>query len=216
VNETSAVGSEARLIALLRLAYSGERAAAHAYRGHARSVRDPAERARILQIEQEEWRHRREVGAMLQALGAPPSRAREARALLIGRCLGALCHVAGRLLPMVGAGRLESRNIREYETAARHARDAGRGGWVPCLLDMAELEWEHELYFRQIVLAHPLGRRLPLWQAPPPKASIRGRYAAESREAAGRGALRSGGDLIADAPGRIVDATHRSTACPSP
>jgi hypothetical protein len=39
---------------------------------------------------------------------------------------------------------------------------------------MAEVEWEHEQYFRAKVLSHPLGRRLPIWPAPPPKEAIRG------------------------------------------
>jgi demethoxyubiquinone hydroxylase (CLK1/Coq7/Cat5 family) len=43
--------SLARLVAILQLAYSGERAAGYAYRGHARSVSAPAERERIQKIE---------------------------------------------------------------------------------------------------------------------------------------------------------------------
>jgi demethoxyubiquinone hydroxylase (CLK1/Coq7/Cat5 family) len=42
------------LILILKLAYSGERAAAYAYRGHWHSVRNPDERARIEAIENEE------------------------------------------------------------------------------------------------------------------------------------------------------------------
>jgi len=34
-------------------------------------------------------------------------------------------------------------------------------------------EWEHEKYFRSQVLKSALGRRLPMWQAPPPKENIR-------------------------------------------
>ena len=74
--------SRESLIAVLQLAYSGERAAGYAYRGHWRFVSDADERARIRQIEDEEWHHRRLVGEMLQKLGAAPSRARELRALL--------------------------------------------------------------------------------------------------------------------------------------
>ena len=114
------------LIALLQLAYSAERAAAYAYRGHWHSVKDPEERARIKQIEDEEWHHRKLVGEMLAALGSQASRQREVRSLILGRVLGFLCHVMGWLAPMYGAGRLESRNIREYETAARYARACGR------------------------------------------------------------------------------------------
>ena len=168
-----------RLVAILRLAYSGELAAALAYRGHARSLGEGEERRRIETIEQEELRHRRELREMLRTLGCAPRRLREARAWLIGRVLGLLCHVAGWLVPMYGAGKLESRNVREYEAAARHAFGCGRREWVDCLLTMAEVEWEHEAWFRGRVLSHRLGRRLPLWPAPPPKESIRLRFAEE-------------------------------------
>jgi rubrerythrin len=169
------------LVAILRLAYSGERAAGLAYRGHGRSVADAGERARIRQIEDEEWHHRALIADMLAALGEPPRRLPEARAWLIGRALGALCRVSGWLVPMYGAGRLESRNVREYEAAARHARDCGRHEWVDCLLTMAEVEWEHEAYFRGRVLSHRLGRRLPMWTAPPPKPTIRASFDEERR-----------------------------------
>jgi len=162
-----------KLIALLQLAYSGELAAAHAYRGHWRSVRDADEKIAIRNIEDDEWRHRRLVGEMLLGLGSGPSKRREIRATIIGRTLGFLCHLTGWLAPMYGAGKLESRNIREYETAARHARDCGRIDLVDCLLEMAEVEWEHELYFRSRVLEHFVGRRLPLWPRPPAKETIR-------------------------------------------
>ncbi|HEX6886194.1 MAG TPA: ferritin-like domain-containing protein [Planctomycetota bacterium] len=178
-------GAVAGLVELLRLAFSGELAAAHAYRGHARSLRDPEERRRVAEIEAEEWRHREDVGRMLAELGAAPSRARERRAALVGRVLGALCHVTGWLAPMYGAGRLERRNIREYEQAARLAQAAGRPAWVQPLLEMAEVEWEHERFFRDRVRSHPLARFVPLWPAPPPKATIRGRFRAECGGEAG-------------------------------
>ena len=165
--------SKRNLIALLQLAYSAELAAAYAYRGHWHSVSNTDERARIEQIENEEWHHRRLVGEMLQKLGAQPKPSREIRANLIGRTLGVLCHVMGWLAPMYGAGRLERRNIGEYETAAAHARDCDHHEFIDDLLTMAEVEWEHEQYFRSRVLLHPLGRRLPLWPEPPPKAAIR-------------------------------------------
>ncbi len=171
--------SSQNLIALLQLAYSAERAAAYAYRGHWHSVVDEDERVRIRQIENEEWHHRALVGEMIESLGARPSRQREIRACIIGRVLGLLCHVMGSLAPMYGAGRLESRNIGEYETAARYARDCGRDDLTDCLLTMAEVEWEHEKYFRSRVLLHPLGRRLSLWPEPLPKEMIRESFAQE-------------------------------------
>lgn len=162
-----------KLVAILQLAYSGELAAAYAYRGHWKSVSDRDERARIEQIENEEWHHRQLVGEMLEKLGHGPNPGRERRALIIGRTLGFLCHLSGWLAPMYGAGRLESRNIGEYETAAHYAIECGRNDLVDCLLTMAEVEWEHERYFRSRVLLHFLGRRLPIWPEPPGKETIR-------------------------------------------
>ena len=83
--------SREKLIALLQLAYSGELAAAHAYRGHWHSVSSVDERESIRKIEDDEWRHRKLVGEMLAGLGAGPSKRREIRAAIIGRTLGFSC-----------------------------------------------------------------------------------------------------------------------------
>jgi rubrerythrin len=170
---TSADDNRQKLIAILQLAYSGELAAAYAYQGHWRSVSAADEREAIRTIEEDERRHRKLVGEMLAALGSAPNETRETRATVIGRTLGFLCHLTGWLAPMYGAGKLESRNIVEYETAARYARDSGQTELVDCLLEMAEVEWDHEKYFRSQVLRHAVGRQLPIWPEPPPKGSIR-------------------------------------------
>ncbi len=167
------------LIAVLQRAYSGERAAGYAYRGHWRSLRDAKERDRVRQIENEEWHHRRQVGEMLERLGSGPNPTRERRALVIGRTLGLLCHVSGWLLPMYGAGRLERRNVGEYESAARYARLCGRDELVDCLLTMAEVEWDHEAFFRSRVETSALGRRF-LWDPLPPRTAIRAAFAGEA------------------------------------
>jgi rubrerythrin len=182
VVDTSA--ARARLIRVLQHAYSGERAAAYAYRGHWRAMSDPGERERIAQIEAEEWQHREQNGRLLRELGAAPQRSREIRALVIGRTLQALCHVIGWFAPMYGAGRLERRNIVEYEDAARDAVACGRADFVECLLEMAEVEWEHEAYFRSKVVGHVLTRVFRVWPAPPPKESIRAPYLARENGAA--------------------------------
>jgi rubrerythrin len=169
-----------RLTTILRLAYSGELAAALAYRGHWHSVRDPQDRARIRQIEADEWHHRELVGGMLARLGQAPSSARERRARLVGRAIALFCHLGGWLAPMCGAGRLERGNIVEYETAARLARSAGRPEFVDCLLTMAEVEWDHEQYFRSRVESHRLARWVPIWPAPPPRSEIRGAFDREA------------------------------------
>jgi rubrerythrin len=164
---------EAKLIGILQLAFSGELAAGYAYRGHWHSLSDGDDRTRVKQIEEEEWDHRQLVGEMLQSLGAGPRKIRELRATIVGRTLGVLCHVSGWFMPMYGAGRLESRNIVEYETAARYARECGRTDFIDCLLTMAEVEWEHERYFRACVLRHRWSKRFAVWPEPPPKETIR-------------------------------------------
>jgi len=73
-----------KLILLLQLAYSGELAAAYAYRGHWKSVNKPTEKTAIRNIEEDEWRHRRFVGEMLVTLNAAPNKWREVRATIIG------------------------------------------------------------------------------------------------------------------------------------
>ena len=165
-----------QLIGILQLAYSGELAAAYAYRGHWHSVSDAQEKARIKEIEDEEWHHRKQVGEMLDSLGAGPNKKREIRATIVGRVLGLMCHLSGWFAPMYGAGKLESRNIVEYETAARLALACGREDLIDCLLTMAEVEWEHESYFRSCVLRHRWSKKISIWPEPPPKEAIRASF----------------------------------------
>ena len=189
--------SRQKLIAILQLAYSGELAAAYAYRGHWHSVSAADERDAIRNIEADEWRHRRLVGEMLSTLDRGPNPRRERRAAIIGRTLGLLCHVMGWLAPMYGAGKLESRNVREYETAARHASDCGCVDFIDCLLEMAEVEWDHEHYFRSRVLSHWLGHRLPLWPPPLPKENIWLAYGNESEPAEPEAEMPAGAEPVA-------------------
>lgn len=172
------VDAREKLIRQLQGACSGELAAGYAYRGHWKSVRDASERERIRVIESEEWHHRELVLGLLQQLGAKPNRLREAIFWSLGRTLGALCHVSGWFLPMYGAGKLERHNIVEYEEAAVYAAECGHPEMIECLLTMAEVEWEHERYFRERVAGHRLLRLIPLWDAPPPKSAIRAKDAA--------------------------------------
>ena len=168
-----------KLIRQLQGACSGELAAGHAYRGHWKSVRDVMQRDRIQVIEREEWNHRELVFGLLRDLGARPSRVREAIFWVIGKSIGLFCRVGGWFIPMYGAGRLERSNIVEYEEAAVYASLCGRADMVDCLLTMAEVEWEHEHYFRSLIASHWMCRVLPLWREPPPKESIRTRFAAQ-------------------------------------
>lgn len=162
-----------RLVRLLQGAYSGELAAALAYNGHWRSVRDPEERSRIQEIEAEELLHRAEVGRMLDELGAGPSPLRELFFAGLGRVIWLACFVTGWLAPMWGAGRLERGNVYEYVTAAEYAAAADLPHLCDGLLEMAEVEHDHEAYFRGRVLAHRLASWVPLWAPLPPRERIR-------------------------------------------
>jgi rubrerythrin len=143
-----------QLISILQNAYSGEQAAAYAYRGHWNSLGSLAERGQIQRIEEEEWTHRREVGSMLGELGAAPVRSKEMRTWMIGRTLGIGCHLIGWFLPMYFAGRLESGNAAEYDTAAGHAAALGYTTFERDLRVMADAEREHEVFFRSMIADH--------------------------------------------------------------
>ena len=145
-----------QLVTILRAAYSGELAAAYAYRGHWKSVSNQVERERIRQIENDEWIHRKRVGEMLDILGSRPSTLKEVRMWLTGRTIGALCHVIGWFMPMYFAGRLEGRNVEEYELAAVHAEALDLKQFERELRVMRSVEREHELFFLNAVLGHRL------------------------------------------------------------
>jgi len=161
------------LITLLKKAYSGELAAAYAYTGHAKSVRDAVEMQEIETIRAQEIEHRERVGEMLAELGSAPSRLREIMLTIVGRSISILCYIGGWFVPMYGAGKLERQNIVEYEHAARHALDAGYLHFIDDLLTMAEVEWDHELYFRNKAASHVLWNVFPKWSPPPPRVAIR-------------------------------------------
>jgi len=143
------------LVSILERAYSGELAAAYAYRGHWKSLKDPAEIARIKQIEDEEWLHRGNIARMMQYMKVEPGRLREARCWIVGRIIGIGCHLIGWFLPMYFAGRLESGNTIEYENAAVYAGQLGLADFESELLVMSRVEKEHELFFLGVISNHP-------------------------------------------------------------
>lgn len=163
-----------KLIRQLQGACSGELAAIYAYEGHARSVSDPAQRERLRTIQSEERHHRAIVIDLLRRLGAGPKPGRDALFWCIGHVISFLCRVGGWFVPMYGAGKLERSNIVEYEEAAVYAAECGHPEMIEDLLTMAEVEWEHERFFRECVTGNRLLRVFPLWDAPPPKNAIRG------------------------------------------
>lgn len=155
-----------QLIRILQAAYSGEMAAAYAYRGHWKSLKSSAEKVCVQRIENEEWIHREKVGRILYALKSGPLRLREIRMLATGRMIGMLCHLTGWFLPMYFAGRLENRNVCEYESAAVHARSLGLTEFETELRMMAMVEKEHEVFFMNTIATHrllPLMRKIFRW-----------------------------------------------------
>jgi demethoxyubiquinone hydroxylase (CLK1/Coq7/Cat5 family) len=155
-----------QLIHILQAAYSGEMAAAYAYRGHWKSLKSSAEKVCVQRIENEEWIHREKVGRILDDLQAGPLRFKEMRMLITGRMIGMLCHLTGWFLPMYFAGRLESRNVCEYESAAAHARTLGLTEFENELRMMAIVEKEHEVFFMNAIASHrllPLMRKIFRW-----------------------------------------------------
>jgi demethoxyubiquinone hydroxylase (CLK1/Coq7/Cat5 family) len=155
-----------QLIQLLRKAYSGELAAALAYRGHWNSLSGHEDRERIKQIEFEEWMHRKLVGKILQSFRTPPDPVREVKGFLLGRLLGFGCGLLGWFAPMYLAGFLESKNIVEYTDAAQLAVECGHPEILECLYEMAKTEWQHEQFFRSKVLSHRFSRWIPIWPVP--------------------------------------------------
>jgi hypothetical protein len=96
---------------------------------------------------------------------------------LIGKTIALLCRIGGWYVPMYGAGRLESHNVKEYEDAADLAVACVHPEFVECLLEMAEVEWDHEAYFRGKVESHWLRHVIRVWAAIPPKSAIRTDFA---------------------------------------
>ena len=155
-----------RLVRLLRMAYSAELAAYIAYHGHQRAVSSPAEKIAIRRIGREELRHRRRVGVILRALGSAPSPLRDFGMSWVGRTIWLTCFLTGWFVPMYGAARLERNNIGEYVTAAHLAVAALCPEHVESLIEMAEVEWDHEAYFHARARESRLMRFAPDWPDP--------------------------------------------------
>ena len=149
------------LVRLLQRAYSGEKAAAFAYIGHARSLRDPAAKAAVKQIEDDEWKHRENVLALMRRYEVPVSRWLELKLHIIGRVISASCHVIGRFMPFFFAGKLESGNVCEYFVMMRHFHSLGIHEHDAMLYEMGMKEKEHEVYFLEQIRKD---RLLPLYE----------------------------------------------------
>lgn len=155
------------LIALLQLAYSGEKSAAYAYQGHWRSLKDPAQQEAIKQIEIDEWHHRKGVGEMLLQLNARPLWWRETLMTIVGRTVAVGCFLIGWFWPMYLAGKLETDNVDEYDVAAGYASALGLHEMAKELQQFRSVEKEHEQFFATMVADHPwlpIAERLVGWR----------------------------------------------------
>jgi rubrerythrin len=136
-----------KLTDLLQRAYSAEKAAAFAYQGHAGSVKDPAEKAAIRQIEIDEWNHRKEVLHIMQQYNIPVSKYYEFKFHIIGKAISFSCYVIGWFMPFFFAGKLESGNVCEYFRMMQYFHEIGIIEHNKVLYEMGIKEKEHELYF---------------------------------------------------------------------
>ncbi len=150
-----------KLVRLLQLAYSAEKAAAFAYIGHAGSVKNPDEKVAIKQIEMDEWQHRETVLSIMRQHTIRPSRYYEIKYHVIGRIISASCYVIGWFMPYYFAGRLESGNVCEYFIMMRYFNDIGITTHDEVLYEMGMKEKEHEVYFQKGLQNN---RLLPLFE----------------------------------------------------
>ena len=150
-----------KLVKLLQLAYSAEKAAAFAYIGHAGSVKNPDEKVAIKQIEMDEWRHRETVPSIMRQYDVLPSRYNEFKYHIIGRIISASCYVIGWFMPYYFAGRLESGNVCEYFIMMRYFNEIGITAHDDVLYEMGMKEKEHEVYFQKSLQNN---RLLPLFE----------------------------------------------------
>ena len=149
------------LVELLQRAYSAERAASFAYIGHAGSLKDPAAKAAVKQIEDDEWAHRRHVLAIMQRYDIPVSRSFEIRYYLIGKIIAGSCYVIGWFMPYFFAGKLESGNVCEYFVMMHYFHSLGIKDHDQILYEMGMKEKEHEVYFLEVIKG---SRLLPIFE----------------------------------------------------
>ncbi len=150
-----------KLINLLQLAYSAEKAAAFAYIGHAGSVSNSEEKVAIRQIEMDEWQHRDTVLSIMRQYDISPSRYFEIKYHILGRIISASCYVIGWFMPYYFAGRLESGNVCEYFVMMRYFNEIGITAHDEVLYEMGLKEKEHEVYFQKSLQNN---RLLPLFE----------------------------------------------------
>lgn len=155
------VQSHSKLVDLLKMAYSAEKAAAFAYIGHASSVSSIEEKNAIKQIEDDEWYHRKEVFEIMKLYHIEPSSFYEFKFYLIGRLISLSCYLIGWFMPYYFAGRLESGNVCEYFKMMQYFHELEIYDHNKVLYEMGIKEKEHEIYFLEKIKNKKL---LPLFE----------------------------------------------------
>jgi hypothetical protein len=84
-----------KLVDLLQMAYSAEKAAAFAYIGHANSLKAGESKNQIKQIEVDEWGHRDEVLKIMTEYNIPISKCYAFKFHVIGKVIAFSCYVIG-------------------------------------------------------------------------------------------------------------------------
>jgi rubrerythrin len=154
------------LVKSLKMAYSGEMAAALAYIGHAGALKNTAEIQAVNQIEQDEWNHRSHLLEMMNEYGISASKYYEIKFYLIGKIIGLSCYFIGRFMPYFFAGKLESGNVCEYFVMMKYFNSIGIHKHDQLLYEMGIKEKEHEVYFLEIIKDEnwlPLFEKIFLW-----------------------------------------------------
>lgn len=146
--------AKTKLVELLQKAYSGELAAALAYNGHWKSLKDETEIRIVKKIELDEWRHRARIGEMLSELNIKPLFFREKVFYLLGRSIGIICRFCGNFLAAFFAGILENKNIQEYGQALKYAEELNLEIYFDDFKEMEIVEAEHEFVLREMIKAN--------------------------------------------------------------
>jgi len=149
------------LVDLLQRAYSGEKAAAFAYIGHAGSLRNREEKTAVKQIEDDEWGHRENVLTIMRKYDIPISGYYEIKFHIIGKIISSSCYVIGWFMPYFFAGKLESGNVCEYFVMMHHFHSLGIRDHDEILYEMGMKEKDHEVYFLNQI---KMSRLLPVFE----------------------------------------------------
>lgn len=139
-----------KLVKALQDAHAGELAAYYAYQGHWKSLKDPAERAKVQEIQEDELEHILFLSHYLHKMGYQSSPYKDFIWTRIGKAIGVLCHITGWWLPMRIAGMMERIGTKSYVKLSAIAKEEGHPVLARKLLEMAKTEEDHEKYFADI------------------------------------------------------------------